>query len=176
MRAAWVRRSTPRICSAWRMRWSTVWGEMWSSAAISLDERCWSTSRRQSSWPGLRRATREAIGSSFAGPSCSSAASGKRAVSLKAKLPPRDIAALPEQRVRRRHYVISRHLASFLGDILPLKGSMLIHGWDALAPDELARVVALRQISDLLRTGAQRVGAIEPATRKESLRPHVLPP
>ena len=40
--------------SAWRMRWSTVCGEMSSSAAISFDDRCWSTSRRQSSWPGAQ--------------------------------------------------------------------------------------------------------------------------
>ena len=39
------------------MRWSTVCDEMPSSTAISLDERCWSTRRRQSSWPGVRRLT-----------------------------------------------------------------------------------------------------------------------
>src|SRR5215210_1087268 len=47
---------------------------MCSSAAISLDERCWSTSRRQSSWPALSRATRLASIDSDCAGSCDPAA------------------------------------------------------------------------------------------------------
>ena len=68
-----ARRGAPPGCgarrrgsaSAWRMRWSTVCGEMLSSAAISLDERCWSTRRRQSSWP--ERQPREPLLDRFVG-------------------------------------------------------------------------------------------------------------
>ena len=38
------------------------------AAAISFDDRCWSTSRRQSSWPGVRRATRATIAMLAASP------------------------------------------------------------------------------------------------------------
>ena len=61
MRAAWARRSTPSTCSAPRIRWSTVWGEIPSSTAISLEDKCWSTRSRASNWPWLSRATRAAI-------------------------------------------------------------------------------------------------------------------
>ena len=46
------RASRPRGCGAhWRTRWSTVCGEMPSLSAISLDDRCWSTSARHCRWP-----------------------------------------------------------------------------------------------------------------------------
>ena len=96
------------------MRWSTVCGEIPSRVAISFEERCSSTRRRQSSCPGESRATRSARESSFAGLPWWSAESGKPPVSFKAKPTPRDICATPEQRVRRNLYVMSRDLASFL--------------------------------------------------------------
>ena len=75
------------------MRWSTVCGEMSSSAAISLDDRCSLTSRRQSSCPALRRATRASI-SSPAELSSPSAVSGTRGHSSKANPTPNAMALL----------------------------------------------------------------------------------
>ena len=75
------------------MRWSTVCGEMSSSAAISLDDRCSLTRRRQSSCPALSRAIRASI-SSPAELSSPSAVSGTRGHSSKANPTPNAMALL----------------------------------------------------------------------------------
>lgn len=75
------------------MRWSTVCGEMSSSAAISLDDKCSLTRRRQSSCPALSRAMRARI-SSPAGLSSPSAVSGTRGHSSKANPTPNAMALL----------------------------------------------------------------------------------
>ena len=75
------------------MRWSTVCGEIWSSAAISLDDRCSLTRRRQSSCPALSRAIRASI-SSPAELSSPSAVSGTRGHSSKANPTPNAMALL----------------------------------------------------------------------------------
>jgi hypothetical protein len=95
MRAAWLRRSTPRICNAWRMRWSTVCDEILSSAAISFEDSSWSTNRRQSSCPEERRATRVAIRLGAPGPQSSPGAVRAPFESSKAFPTPPYIAALP---------------------------------------------------------------------------------
>ncbi len=96
------------------MRWSTVCGEMSSSAAISLELRCWLTSRRQSSCPALNRATRATM-SSPAGPSGPLAVSGTRGHSSNA-IPTRTPWLQSLQRVQRLSYFISGRICQIVNE------------------------------------------------------------
>jgi hypothetical protein len=60
MRAACERRSTPSTCSTANALVDGVRGNTELNGDF-LEDKCWSTSRRQSSWPGLSLATRWAI-------------------------------------------------------------------------------------------------------------------
>src|SRR5438128_1443970 len=93
------------------MRWSTVCGEIPSSVAISLDDRCWSTRRRQSSCPSVSFAILALITSSV---DCdpSLPGSGTRNSSFKTCTTPYAMAPLPSTSLDRA-YVISRLFARF---------------------------------------------------------------
>src|SRR5215217_262167 len=89
---------------------------MLSSLAISLDDQCWLTSRRQSSWPAVSRSTR-----CFASPPT---ASGSRLLSGKPFIPSKEIPAPlstltqpPEHPSPRCPYGIPHESARFPADL-----------------------------------------------------------
>ena len=95
------------------MRWSTVCGEMWSSAGDFLGRQM--LVDEQEAVELTRRQARDALGdlTIFCGSVRIVGESGTPAVSFNA-IGPLNMAVLPEQRVREPPYCKSRHLTSFL--------------------------------------------------------------
>ncbi|HYX46006.1 MAG TPA: hypothetical protein VE820_04190 [Sphingomicrobium sp.] len=57
-----------------------------------------------------------------------------------------------------------------LGGLLPFDPAAVVDSGNSVAPDELARIVAMGELVDLVGKRAKDVGAVKSRPRKENLR------